>query len=134
MTNVETDKVIDQHQRDWLEHIIIDNVTSDNIVLVFEFVCELGEDVRRFSTKVFLEHNQDYEMFSKISLVPNHWSGSGSLVPAYQKQVDYLQSLYPLIPGVEFLKHKALIKSKVEMLQEMIKREEVEEVCRNLYM
>lgn len=134
LTNVETDKVIDQHQRDWLEHIIIDNVTSDNIVLVFEFVCELGEDVRRFSTKVFLEHNQDYEMFSKISLVPNHWSGSGSLVPAYQKQVDYLQSLYPLIPGVEFLKHKALIKSKVEMLQEMIKREEVEEVCRNLYM
>lgn len=66
--------------------------------------------------------------------MPNHWSGSGSLVPAYQKQIDFLESLYPLVSGIKFLKHKIKIKSKVEMLHEMIKEEEVEVICRNLYM
>ena len=84
--------------------------------------------------KIFLDNNQDFEMFNKLSLVPNHWSGSGSLVPAYQKQIDFLESLYPLVSGIKFLKHKIKIKSKVEMLHEMIKEEEVEVICRNLYM
>lgn len=134
LIKVESDEIIVQHQKDWLKHIICDNITSDNIVIIFDFVCELNEDIRRFATQVFLNNNYDYEMFSKLTLVPNHWSGSSSFVPAYQKQIDYLQSLYPLVPGVKFLKHKALIKSKVEILYERIKREEVEEICRHIYM
>lgn len=134
LLQVESDEIIAKHQKDWLEHIIVDNVTSENISVIFEFVCELNEDIRRFALQVFLEKNQDYETFCKLSLLPNHWSGSGSFVPAYQKQIDYLQSLYPLVPSVKFLKHKALIKSKIGMLQEMIKREEIEVICRNLYM
>ena len=97
-------------------------------------MCELGEDVRKKAIQIFLDNNQDYETFSKLSLIPNHWSGSGSFIPAYQKQIVLLESLDSLVPGVKFLKHKARIKAEVEMLQEMIKREEVEEICRNLYM
>ena len=67
-------------------------------------------------------------------LVPNHWSGTNSLIPAYQKQIDFLESLYSLVPGLQFLKHKAKIKAKVDALYEMIKREEVEEICTNLYL
>ena len=134
LTRVETDDIIKQHQQEWLSHIIIENVSSNKIVSIFEFACELDENVRRNAIKVFLDNNQDFEMFSKLSLVPDHWSGSGSLVPAYQKQIDFLESLYPLVSGIKFLKHKAQIKSKVEMLHEMIKREEVDEICRNLYM
>lgn len=134
LTQVETDVIIKQHQQEWLNHIIIDNVSSNKIIIIFDFICELNEDLRRNAIKIFLENNQDFETFSKLSLIPNHWSGSGSLVPAYQKQIDFLKSLYPLVPGIKFLKHKARIKSKVEILHEMIKREEVEEICRNLYM
>lgn len=134
LTHVEIDSIIKQHQQEWLKHIIIDNVSSDKIIIIFDFVCELDEDLRRNAIKIFLDNNPNFEMFSKLSLVPNHWSGSGSLVPAYQKQINFLESLYPLVPGIKFLKHKARIKSKVEMLHEMIKREEVEEICRNLYM
>ena len=134
MTQVETDDIIKQHQSKWLEHIIIDNVKSDKIIVIFTFVCELGEDVRKKAIQIFLDNNQDYETFSKLSLIPNHWSGSGSFIPAYQKQIEFLESLDSLVPGVKFLKHKARIKAEVEMLQEMIKREEVEEICRNLYM
>lgn len=134
LTQVETDIIIKQHQQEWLNHIIIDNVSSDKIVIIFNFICELDEDFRRNSIKIFLENNQSFETFSKLLLTPNYWSGNGSLIPAYQKQIDFLESLYPLVPGIKFLKHRARIKSKVEALHEMIKREEVEEICRNLYM
>lgn len=134
LTRVEADDIIKQHQQEWLNHIINDNALSSKIITIFEFVCELDENVRRNAIKVFLDKNQDIDMFSKLSLVPNHWSGYGSFVPAYKKQIDFLESLYPLLPGMKFLKHKARIKSKVEMLHEMIKREEIEEICRNLYM
>lgn len=133
-TNVEADEIITQHQKSWLKHIIIDNATSDNIFIIFEFVCELNADIRRFATQVFLDNNQDYEMFSKLHLVPDHWSGNGSFVPAYQKQIDYLQSLFPLVSGIKFLKHKVFVKLKVEWLQRMIKQEEIEVICKNLYM
>ena len=134
LTYVEINDIIMQHQQEWLKHIIIDNSLSDKIVTIFDFVCELDEYLRRSMIRIFLDNNQDFETFSKLSLVPNHWSGSGSLVPAYQKQIDFLESLYPLVSGIKFLRHKARIKSKVEMLNEMIKREEVEVICRNLYM
>lgn len=134
LAQAENDAIIKEHQREWLSHIIIENLSSDKIVNIFELVCELDEDMRRNAIKVFLDNNQDYKTFSKLRLIPNHWSGSGSLVPAYQKQIDFLESLYPLVPGVKFLKHRARIASKVEMLHEMIRREEVEAICRNLYM
>ncbi len=134
LTHVKIDDIIKKHQQEWLKHIIINNVSSDKIVIIFDFICELDEDSRRNAIKIFLDNNRDFETFSKLSLVPNHWSGSGSFVSAYQKQIDFLESLYPLVPGIKFLEHKARIKSKVKKLHEMIKREEVEEICRNLYM
>lgn len=134
LTHTESDNIIKQHQMEWLNHIIIDNSSSKNIVVIFEFVCELDEDTRKKAIKIFLDNNQDIEMFNKISLVPNHWSGSGSLVPAYQEQIDFLESLYPLVSGIKFLQHRIRIKEEVEMLRKMIKREELEVICRNLYM
>lgn len=134
LTRVEPNDIIKRHQQEWLNHIIIDNISTNKIVIIFQIICELDENVRKNAIKIFLDNNQEFETFSKLSLVPNNWSGSGSLVPAYQKQIEFLESLYPLFSGIKFLKHKARIKSKVEMLHEMIKREEIEEICRNLYM
>ena len=133
-TQVEADEGIRQHQQEWLCHIIADNASSNKIVAIFKFVCELDEEMRRNAIKIFLDNNQDFETFSKLSLLPNHWSGSGSLVPVYQKQINFVESLYPIVSGIKFLKHKVKIKSQVEMFHEMIKREEVREIYRNLYM
>lgn len=134
LTNVDSDIIIKQHQQEWLNHIIIDNISSNKIVAIFDFICELNEDLRRNAIKCFLENNQDFETFSKLLLLPKHYIGSGSLVPAYQKQIAFLESLYPTVAGIKFLKHRARIKSKVEMFHEMIKREEEKEIYRNLYM
>ena len=81
LTKVETDTIIKEHQQEWLNHIIIDNIFSDKLLIIFEFICEIDEDTRRNAIKLFLDNNQDFEIFSKLSLVPNHWSCWGSLVP-----------------------------------------------------
>ena len=134
LTKVETDTIIKEHQQEWLNHIIIDNIFSDKILIIFEFICELDEDTRRNAIKLFLDNNQDFEIFSKLSLVPNHWSCWGSLVPVYQKQIEFLESLYPFVTGIKLLRHRERIKSEVEMFHKMIKKEEIEEIYRNLYM
>lgn len=134
LIEVADDDMIKQRQQEWVNHIVVDNISSDKIVSIFKFICELNENVRRNAIKVFLDNNQNFEIFSELQLVPNHWSGTGSLVPAYQKWIDFLESLYPFVQGVKFLQHKAYIKSRVEELREMIKHEEIEEICRNLYM
>lgn len=134
LIEVADDDVIKQKQQEWVNHIVVDNISSDKIVSIFKFICELNENVRRNAIKVFLDNNQNFEMFSKLQLVPNHWSGTGSFASAYQKWIDFLESLYPFVQGVKFLQHKAYIKSRVEELREMIKHEEIGEICRNLYM
>lgn len=128
------DASIRTKQFPWLQHIIIDNLFSDLIEVIFDAVRELDEELRRFAIKIFLENNSDFEWFAKLPLVPNHWSGGDSFVPAYNKQILFLESLYPFVQGSKFLRHRARIKEKVEMLQKMIHQEEVEAIFRHLYM
>ena len=123
-----------QHKQEWLTHIITQNASNDWIYVIFDFVCELDDDIKRNATKTLLENNSDFETFNKLFLLPNHWIGWGSFIPAYQEQIDYLESLYPLVSGMKFIKHRAMIKSKIEKLRKMIKREEIEEIQRNLSM
>ena len=128
------DDVVKKHQQEWLKYQIIKNAHSEKIKVLFDIVLELNEEIRRLAIEVFLNNNDDYELFKELNLLPMHWSGTNSLVPAYQKQIDFLVSLYPYVNGVKFLKHKMRIQELIDYLKEMIKNEEVEAICRHLYM
>ena len=130
----EHSSVVKEHQQQWLSHIIVENAFRDEIVLIFDIVCELGDEMRRYAIKYFLDANADYDAFEKITLLPSHWSGNDSFVPAYQNQIEFLESLYTYVPGTKYLKHKVRIVGLVEELQDMIKKEEVEVIRRKLYM
>lgn len=134
LTHNVNEDITKQNQREWLRHIIKQNATNDWNDVIFELVCELDDYTKRFSIQAFLENNSDFEAFDKLHLTPNHWSGGESFIPEYQKQIDYLESLYPIVAGMKYIKHKAKIKSKVEQLKQMIKHEEVDAIYRNLYM
>lgn len=131
---VKDSELVEQHKRNWIEHIVSYNAMKEQISVIFEMLSELNENLRRLGIKTFLECNADYSMFENLMLVPNHWSGGGSLVPAYQRQIDFLESLYEYTQGIKYLRHKAKIKERVGLLQQMIKDEEVAVICRNLYM
>ena len=75
--------------------------------------------------RTFLDINSDFDVFKEIDIIPNQWFGTGSLVPAYKRQIEFLESLYPLITGVKYLKHRNLIREKIESLREMIKEKKL---------
>ncbi len=128
------DETVNEHKKAWLVHLIKENAHSTSILIIFDMICELHNELRYIGIDAFLKNNDDYEVFEKLSILPNHWSGTDSFIPAYQNQIDFLLSLYPLVTGMKFINHRRRITEMVEHLKERIKKEEVEVVFRHLYM
>ena len=106
LSNTNDEEIVEKNQYIWLEHIIKENANKEKIVYIFNVICELKEELRKFSIKVFLNNNCNFETFKKLSLFPSRVAAFGSLSNPYSKQIDFIQSLYPLMKGVEFLEHE----------------------------
>lgn len=52
----------------------------------------------------------------------------GSLVPAFQKEIDFYESLIPILSGIDFLEHKKLIKERIERLEISVEKEKIEQI------
>ena len=105
-----------------------------NVEAGYESVKLIKDDVKRTAIEALLSYHKDFELFSEIELLPRCWEGTDSFIPAYQKQIDFLESLYPLMPGTEFLKHKQLVKEKVNILRRWIANEKKALILRHLNM
>ena len=128
------DELVKNRQEEWIIHQVKLNAHSDSIYVIFSMISELNEDIRRSAFEEFLSNNENYEAFKQLPLTPNCYNGTNSLVPAYQRQIVFLESLYPLVSGIRFLKHKLSIKESIEKLKKLIEQEEVEVIYRHLYM
>jgi hypothetical protein len=122
------DVLVKQNQFIWLEHIIVENVFSDSIYLIFDFISTLDEEVKMLAIKTFLSKNKDFDIFKKLSISSHSWFSVGSLVPAFQKEIDFYESLIPILSGIDFLEHKKLIKERIEYLENSIERENIEQI------
>lgn len=122
---VSDENIVKQNQLIWLKQIIAENAFSDSIFLAFDFICELDVDVKVFAIKTFLNHNSNYDTFKKLSFSSSRWFGVGSLIPSYQKEIDFYKSLLPLLSGIDFIEHKKLVKEKIECLKKNIKNENI---------
>ena len=47
------------------------------MIALFEALSELGTAIREKAIAKFVQYNKDYEIFTELSLEPNHWGGSG---------------------------------------------------------
>ena len=128
------DILLRKRQLEWLIHTVVDNARGERIELVFAIISELDEYVRREAIKTFLTVNPDFDTFCRLPLVPNNWVSFGSLIPSYQKQVDFLESLVPFMSGLRYLSHRETITKKIEAINKWIENEKLDEICRHLYM
>ena len=78
-SNTSDEEIVEKNQYIWLEHIINENANKENIVNMFNIICELNEELRKFSIKIFLNNNYNFETFKKLSLFSRAMSGFGSL-------------------------------------------------------
>ena len=127
-SNTSDEEIVEKNQYIWLEHTINKNANKENIVNIFNIICELSEDQRRFAIKVFLNNNYNFETFKKLSLFPRAMSGFGSFIHLFKKRIDFIQSLYPLMEGIEFLDHEEYLTNIESNLNSEIDRTETEDL------
>lgn len=128
LSNTNDDEIVEKNQYLWIEHIIKENATKEKIVYIFNVICELNEELRKFSIKVFLNNDCNFETFKKLSLFPSREAAFGSLVNLYRKRIDYIQSLYPLMEGIEFLEHEEYLTNIESNLEREIDRTETDDL------
>ena len=82
--------------------------------------------------ETLLRLNNDYALFEILPLEASSWGGSGSMIPYMQERITYLESLKPLLTGVERLQHKQKVEHDIKVWKSRIKSEEVRELLDSL--
>ncbi|MCH5211113.1 MAG: hypothetical protein J1F01_09140 [Oscillospiraceae bacterium] len=126
-------KIRAERQEQWIFHVIKDYTDSKKIIMLFDVLSELGEDIRKKAILLFVQNNKDFELFTKLSLEPNHWGGMGSMIPYMQVRLKFYESLLPYFTGIELLKHKQYIQEHIRIWKMRIEAQEVEELMESLY-
>lgn len=121
-------------QNEWVIRTIRKNYDNEKIFVLFEILSERGTELRVEAIKTFVSLNQSFEVFSKLTLEPNHWGGSGSMVPYMQARVKYYESLLPIFTGLDFLQHKKLIQDNIEVWKRRIEKEEIDEIMEERFL
>lgn len=130
--NTSDEEKVEENQYIWLKHSISENANKENIVNIFNIICELNEELRKFSIKIFLNNNYNFETFKKISLFPRVMSGFGSFIHLFEKRINFIQSLYPLMEGIEFLDHEEYLNNIESNLILEIDRTETEDLSEGI--
>lgn len=118
----------------WINHII-EKYCYDKEKM-YQLFCEISElpcERRKTAIKKFLFLNSDPSAFEQLPLEPNHYGGSGSMIPYMQERIDYLQSLLPLVSGLKYLEQKQRIEREINCWKEEINFQEVHELLEFWY-
>ncbi|HEL5755222.1 TPA: hypothetical protein UOP39_003135, partial [Clostridioides difficile] len=124
----EKEQVKANNQISWLKHIIFDNCKNEKIISIFSLISELRADIRRECIIYFIQLNKDYDIFNRLELEPNHWGGTGSMIPYMEQRIKFYESLMTYFTGIELLKHKKHIIENIEIWKRRIEKEEIEEI------
>ncbi|HET6990656.1 MAG TPA: hypothetical protein VFJ43_04995, partial [Bacteroidia bacterium] len=93
------------------------------MIFIFDVITECFSTKRLHFLQIFLSLNQEHETFERLAIQPNSWEGHGSLVPVFEKKIEFLESILPLISSVKFLKHKLHVNNLILEWKERIQRE-----------
>lgn len=120
---------IDNRKEQWIIHYIRKKSDSENIIKLFGILKDMKNGIRKKAILCFLECNSDFELFSRLSLVSDSWTGTSSLTD----KIIFCEELLSEISGVQFLKHKKRIRDEIAKWKAVRNREEVEEILMKLY-
>lgn len=122
-------KETDSRKEQWILHYIREKSDSENLVELFRVLRDIRSTVRKRAILCFLEYNSDFELFKRLSLVSNSWTGTSSVT----EKIVFCEELLQEITGVQFLKHKKRIRDEIAHWKAVRNREEVDEILMRLY-
>ncbi|WP_369178699.1 AAA family ATPase [Candidatus Thiodubiliella endoseptemdiera] len=96
---------------------------ENKMVFIFEFISELSHGNRKEFIAYFLQKNDSYKLFKKLSFEPNVFVSSGSRVPYLQKDKEFYTSLIGFTSSINFLKHKRYLEQQIAYIEQQINSE-----------
>ena len=93
------------------------------MTFIFELIAELSYEKRIEFVLHFIDKNDSFEIFKKLTLEPSLKSWSGSRVPYLQKDKDFYNSLLQYMYGIKFLEHRHEIEKQILYIEDDIKNE-----------
>jgi len=95
--------------------------------VLFSGIAMISEEQRLEAFKAFLAVNPSAVAFGKLSYFPSSYGGTGSMVPIFQRRVDFLRKLKKLLIGSDFISHRVhldeAIKNAIQSTEWMAERE-----------
>lgn len=88
--------------------------------LIFEVILYCFPQQRKEFLKFWIKYNGDFEIFKRINLDSMTFTAWGSLVPFYERCIDFWDSLLDLFKGNAFLKHKAHVEKNIDYYRKRI--------------
>lgn len=103
----------------WLKKYISENYADmDKMQYLFETVCNCPEEQYMEAMVCFCEHNQNYEDFAKLQLMPTSDFWSGSEIPVIEKKLSRLSALSSALRGKTYIEHRLRISHIAQDLRE----------------
>lgn len=96
---------------------------SELMTVVFEIVAEILPDRRKELLTHYLQHNQDPDKFRTLSFFQSEWTAWGSVVLVFEAKISFLQSLFPLLTDLRFMRHRRYVEEQIRSWQAQIDRE-----------
>lgn len=114
-----TDADIEQRQEELFTDLIKEKCSDiDFIEYLFEVVAYLSQERRYRLMFTFLQCNKNLADFQRLAIEPRSMSfWSGSAVPMYQGQIDYLKSLLPMMNNSSLLEHQVYVQQIIDHLE-----------------
>nr|VFK08108.1 MAG: hypothetical protein BECKLPF1236A_GA0070988_100137 [Candidatus Kentron sp. LPFa]VFK23228.1 MAG: hypothetical protein BECKLPF1236C_GA0070990_1000416 [Candidatus Kentron sp. LPFa] len=104
---------------------LIDQRTGDVRFMeyLFDVISRFPPERRILFVERFVRHNKNFDAFERLPLGPSSRSWIGSTVPLLQKDLDYWESLLPIMNTVDLLRHKQYVERYIQGLRAEMARE-----------
>lgn len=96
---------------------------SELMTVAFEITAEILPDRRKELLTHYLQHNQDPDEFRAISFFQSEWTAWGSVVPIFEEKISFLQSLFPFLTDLRFIRHRRYVEEQIRYWQAQIDSE-----------
>lgn len=123
-------KKVTEEQNQWIIQFIQAHSNDEKkMFYLFSVVAKLDEENKRMDyVELFLSYNPRFESFKKVPLIPR--TLSGSIISELYSNIQFLKRLLPLFKGIERIKHKNYVENKIDGLEQLIEKIEIEEIMR----
>lgn len=100
------------------------NTDMKKICFLFEAIVELSYKRRVKFISNFIRLNKNFNDFEKIQLYSNMLSGWRSFIPKIQERIEFLKEIDKLFSGIDYLRHKQYIETRIRNCENDIKYEQ----------